>query len=130
MNAIAVATGYNQSATGSAIYNIGSTKAATPTLTSGGTFTSQQTVTISDGTSGATIFYTIDGSTPTYPVTGTTIHYYAPFPVDATETVNAIATAPGYLDSNVGRQRIPSTTRPEPARASTSDCLTKPTTQA
>jgi len=103
VNAIAVATGYNQSATGSAIYNIGSTQAATPTFSpAAGTYTSQQTVTISDTTSGATIFYTLDGSTPTYPVTGTTQQYYAPFPDDATETVNAIATAPGYLDSNVG----------------------------
>ncbi len=102
LNAFAVGSGYNPSGTGSAIYNIGSTQADTPTLTAGGTFTSQQTVTISDGTSGATIFYTIDGSTPTYPTTGTTRQYYGPFAVDATETVNAIATAPGYLDSNVG----------------------------
>jgi DNA-directed DNA polymerase III PolC len=63
-------------------------------------------VTISTSTSGATICYTTDGSTPTTngggECTGESIQYNGPFPVTGTETVNAIGTEDGIdFDSAV-----------------------------
>jgi hypothetical protein len=58
----------------------------------GGTYSSTQTVTISDATSGATIYYTTNGAIPT---TSSAI-YSSPITVSASETVKAIATANGY----------------------------------
>jgi hypothetical protein len=73
--------------------------AATPTFSpAAGSYSSYQTVTISDLISGATIYYTTDGSTPT---TSSTV-YSGPFSVNGTETVYAIATATGYYDSEIG----------------------------
>ena len=51
--------------------------------------------------SGNTIYYTTDGSTPTYPPTGTTQTYAGPVAVATTETLKAITTAPGYTNSSV-----------------------------
>ena len=48
-------------------------------------------------TSGATIYYTVDGSTPT----NSSQQYLAPFLVASNLTVKAFATAPGDLDSAV-----------------------------
>jgi hypothetical protein len=73
--------------------------AATPTFTpAGGTYTSAQTVTISDATSGAKIYYTTNGATPT---TASTL-YSGPVTVSASETLKAIATATGFTTSSVG----------------------------
>jgi hypothetical protein len=75
------------------------TAAATPTFSPGaGTVTSGTAVTIADTTSGATIYYTTDGSTP-----GTSsTKYSAPIAVTKAETISAIATATGYTQSAVG----------------------------
>jgi hypothetical protein len=98
LRAITVATNYAQSAVGNATYTIG-TVVATPSLSpASGSYTSAQTVTITDGTIGSTIYYTTNGTVPT---TASTV-YTAPFTVSVTSTVNAIATASGYVQSAVG----------------------------
>jgi sugar lactone lactonase YvrE len=75
-----------------------SSTAMTPAFSPGsGTYSSSQSVAISDATPGATIYYTTDRSTPTpsSPV------YSTPVTVSATTTINALAIAPGYANSPV-----------------------------
>src|SRR5277367_10455 len=62
-----------------------------------GTYSTAQSVTISSATSGATIYCTTDGTTPT---TSSTV-YSSPIPVSATKTVRAMAAASGYQPSTV-----------------------------
>jgi beta-glucanase (GH16 family) len=57
-------------------------------------------VTLSDSTSGATIYYTLDGSTPT----NTSQIYAGPFLVASNLTVNAIAEASGDTNSSAASQ--------------------------
>ena len=72
---------------------------ATPIFSpAAGTYPGSALVTLADTTSGATIYYTTDGSTPT---TSSTV-YSAPFTLTASATVNAIAVATGYANSAVG----------------------------
>jgi riboflavin synthase alpha subunit len=68
-----------------------------------GNYTAPQTVSISDGTTGATIRYTTDGSTPTETI-GTI--YAGTFTVSATATVKAIAYKVGMTDSSVSSTLI------------------------
>jgi hypothetical protein len=63
-----------------------------------GTYTSAQTVAISTNTSGASIRYTTDGSTPSSTV-GTL--YSGPITISSTTTVRAIAYASGMTNSSV-----------------------------
>ena len=87
----------------------GSTPTPTPTPTTAtaptfspaaGTYTTAQTVTISDAIAGATIYYTNNGTTPT---TASSVYSGAiTIPATpATETIEAIAVATGYTNSPV-----------------------------
>ncbi|HTZ32718.1 MAG TPA: chitobiase/beta-hexosaminidase C-terminal domain-containing protein [Methylomirabilota bacterium] len=70
----------------------------TPTFSPApGTYHTPQSVAISDSMSGATIYYTLDGTLPT---TGSPV-YSAPIPISATTSIYAMATYPGYPRSNV-----------------------------
>jgi beta-glucanase (GH16 family) len=74
--------------------------AATPTISTANAQNGAVIVTLADSTTGATIYYTIDGSTPTT----SSIQYLAPFLVASNLTVNAIATATGDTNSAVATQ--------------------------
>ena len=71
---------------------------ATPTFSvAAGTYTSAQTVTLSDATPGAAIYYTTDGTTPT---TNSTL-YNGPITVSSSETIEAVASSSGHYSSAV-----------------------------
>src|ERR1700758_4587133 len=99
IKAIASGNGYLASAVASATYtNI--TQANPPTFSvPAGTYTSRQSVVLSDNISGATIYYTTDGSNPT--TSSSRYTSGSPITVTSTETINAIAVATGYLNSTV-----------------------------
>jgi hypothetical protein len=74
------------------------TQAATPTFSpAAGTYSGAQSVTISDSTPGATIYYTTNGTTPTTSST----EYTGPITVSSTETLKAVAVAKGDNNSAV-----------------------------
>jgi hypothetical protein len=72
--------------------------AATPTFSpAAGAYTTTQSVSITDTTAGAVVHYTTDGSTPT----SSSPTYTAQIAVNSSETIEAIAIAPGYSNSAV-----------------------------
>ena len=77
-------------------------QASAPTIATTAALNGAVVVSLSSSTSGATIYYTVDGSTPT---TSSQI-YEAPFLVASNLTVNAIATAPGDSNSTVASQKF------------------------
>ncbi len=97
LKAKAFASGMTDSDTASATYIIAE-KVATPTLSPApGSYSTAQSVTISCATSGATIRYTTDGSTPTT----TSTAYSTPIPVNnGTVIVKAKAFKTGMVDSD------------------------------
>src|SRR6202030_3035457 len=71
-------------------------QAAPPSISPAGQgFTGTLSVTVTDSTAGASIYYTLDGSTPTVAST----LYTGPISVASTETITAIASATGFLQS-------------------------------
>ncbi len=103
IKAIATASGLTASNVVSAAYTITSQAAtATPSISPAtGTYSSAQTVTITDSTSGATIYYALNG-----PVSTSSIKYTGPFVVNSTATVNSIATAPNFATSATATSTI------------------------
>ena len=98
LQGIAIANAHLDSAPVSASYVINLPAAATPTFTPpSGSYTSAQSVTITDATPGSAIHYTTQGSTPT----AASPIYSGPISVAASETIQAIAIAPGFANSPV-----------------------------
>ena len=97
LKAIAVASGYSPSAVGIAAYSLAPILPAPVLSPSPGTYSAAQTVTITDGTAGTTIYYTTDGTTPT----NSSDIYSGPIAVSASETVQALAGETGYNNSPV-----------------------------
>ena len=98
IEAIATATGYATSGVATATYTITAQAAAMPTFSPvAGNYATAQSVTISDTTPGAIVYYTTDG---TIPATTSKV-YTTPIAVSASETLKAISTASGYTTSQV-----------------------------
>jgi len=92
--------------------------AAAPTFDPpAGTYSSSQSVTISTATGGATIRYTVDGSTPSESMGAV---YGSPVSVSSTQTLKAIAYKSGLDDSSVMQAAYTITVAPPPSGAGTS----------
>ena len=98
LKAIAYKSGMTDSSVTTGTYTISTIVSAPVFSPAAGTYTSAQTVTISSATSGASIRYTTDGSTPTAS-TGTV--YSAPITLSSTTTLKAIAYKSGMTNSSV-----------------------------
>lgn len=95
IKAIAIAKGYANSLVGEAAYTI---EAAAPVIKpDGGTFNKSTSVTMTDATPGATIYYTTTGKAPTEEST----KYTKAITVSKSETVEAIAIGPKNAQSPV-----------------------------
>ena len=111
LRAIAVATEYTNSAIATAKYTI-TPHVATPVFSvAAGVYTSTQSVTITDATTGATIYYTTNGATPTTAST----KYTRAIIVPVTETIEAMGVVAGYTNSAVATAKytiVPLTATP------------------
>ncbi len=80
-----------------AVFGNGVWAAAPIIAPNGGVFTNSVTISLSSGTAGAQIYYTLDGTPPT---TNSAL-YAGPFPVTNTATVKAMATKSGIAESGI-----------------------------
>jgi uncharacterized repeat protein (TIGR03803 family) len=96
LKAFATATGLSKSGVASATYEIGETTATPELSPAPGTFKAEQSIKITDTTPGAVIHYTTNSTKPTT----TSAKYSGPISVTKTTTIQAIAIAPGYLQSD------------------------------
>jgi len=100
INAIAIAQSFSSSAVATGTYTITLPAAVAPVFSPApGSYTSIQSVTLSDAASGASIYYTTDGSTPT--ASSTLYSAASPIPVYLTTSIKAVAVAAGYSSSPV-----------------------------
>ena len=97
LRAIGTKSGMGTSAMMSATYTLNVNVTAPTASPTGGTYNDVQSVTLSTTTSGASIYYTLDGSTPTSAST----QYTAPISITASSTLRAIATKAGLDDSTI-----------------------------
>jgi len=100
LKVIAIKEGMNNSGILTAVYTINITidTVAEPTVNpAAGTYTSAQSVTLACSTSGASIYYTTDGSAPTVSST----LYSSPVNISATTTLKAIAVKDGMTNSGI-----------------------------
>jgi hypothetical protein len=99
IKSISIKDGFANSIVNSAIYVIGGSQVATPTMSPiAGTYPGNQNVTVSSLTAGASFWYTLNGSTPTTsstPYTGAIL-------INQSETLKVLATKAGLSNSNVG----------------------------
>lgn len=107
IKALASMAGLTDSAIASATYTIiQTTKVATPVFsTPGGSYGSDQLVTLTSSTSGATAYYTTDGSTPT---TGSLV-YSSPIAVagnGTSMTIKAMAAKAGMTNSDLASATV------------------------
>ena len=100
ISAIAVARGYVWIAPVSATFTSLNNTANPIFSPAGGTFSSPPTVTIKDASQNASIYYTTNGSAPSNQST----RYGGPIPVTGSETISAIAFAPGLNGSAIVSQ--------------------------
>lgn len=102
ITAYATETGYQQSGYTTATFTLNLPIAPTPVISpAAGSYSGQQTVTITDTASGATIYYTTDGSQPT---TKSAV-YTGPITVSTSQTIAALVTAGGYSTSATAYQQ-------------------------
>ncbi|WP_374562192.1 beta-1,3-glucanase family protein [Ideonella sp.] len=102
IKAVGFKSGLTKSAVAKAVYKFdsggGDGNAAAPVLSPwGGSFSSPTSVTMTSATAGATIKYTLDGSSPT----ASSPTYSGPVTVSSSQTLRAIATKSGMGESGV-----------------------------
>jgi len=98
LKAFATAPNFANSAVTPGLYTIQPATAARPSFNPApGTYAGSVTVSILSTTAGATMYYTIDGTTPTT----ASNKYTGPVTITATTTLKAIATAPNLANSAV-----------------------------
>jgi hypothetical protein len=97
LKAIAVAPGYSTSTIAVGDFYV---SAAQPLISPpSGTYTSAQSVTITDTTPGAVIYYTTDGTNPNR---SSAVFSGTPITVNSSQTIKALAVAPSYAASPEG----------------------------
>jgi hypothetical protein len=97
LKAFAVLLDHNDSEVMREIYDLPTVATPTANPAGGAAYTEAQYVALSTTTTGATIYYTLDGTTPT---TASAV-YVTPILVQPGTTLKAFAVASGYIDSAV-----------------------------